>query len=486
MRSSRTITLFTERQDLSQWPSSFLFSILMHGTVIGLVAVGILYGPQKNSRVITEHYPVRRLDLRAPDLQKRASAASRVAYPGPHSTASTPAPGGQQTEPPAALRLVAKGAPGAQTLVQPDIHTKLTLAQEVPIPTTEIWTPAKTVVKTIVPPRPQAPTAADVHHSLDPPNEEVNLADLGISASDLASPKQAILPSTTSPVVVHGPEQVQLTPVTTSESQAQPTPAAVVSLSDLHMAEGTVTLPPVNETVSKASPGALAPGKGRAKDPAQSGNGNPAAKADGRGAGQGSGDKGVKGSKPDPSAAAGNRSGAKSGPAQGADSGSGAGTGSHPAYAVIKLPRDGEFGAVVVGSSMEERYPETAELWSGRLAYTAYLHVGLARSWILQYSLSREGDAAAGGSITRMEAPWPYDIVRPNIAPGSIDADALMVHGFVNQAGRFEQLAIVFPPQFAQARFVLDALALWQFRPATQGGQNIKVEVLLIIPETPE
>jgi hypothetical protein len=61
-----------------------------------------------------------------------------------------------------------------------------------------------------------------------------------------------------------------------------------------------------------------------------------------------------------------------------------------------------------------------------------------------------------------------------------------MVHGFVNQAGRFEQLAIVFPPQFAQARFVLDALALWQFRPATQGGQNIKVEVLLIIPETPE
>lgn len=487
MRSSRTITLFTERQEVSQWPSSFLFSILMHGTVIGLVTVGVLYGPQKNSRVLTEPYPVRRLDLHIPDLQRRASAAGKVAYPGPHSTAGTPAPEGQQNEPQAAMRLVAKAAPGAQTLVQPDIHAKVTLAEEVPVPTAVIWTPQKIVVKTIVPPKPQAPTAAEVQPSLDPPNEEVNLADLGISASDLASTKQVILPSTTSPVVVHGPEKAQITPATTSESQAQPTPAAVVSLSDLHMAEGSAALPPVNETVAKASPGALAPGKGQAKNTAaQTEKGNPVAKADGKGAGRGSTDKGAKSSKPDPSAAAGNRSSAKSEPVQGAETGSGTGAVGRPKYDVIKLPRDGEFGAVVVGSSMEEKYPETAELWSGRMTYSAYVHVGLARSWILQYSLSREGEAAAGGNITHIEAPWPYNIVRPNIAPGSIDADALMVHGFVNEAGRFEQLTVAFPPQFAQAGFVLDALARWEFRPATQGGRNVRVEVLLVIPEIPE
>jgi hypothetical protein len=80
-------------------------------------------------------------------------------------------------------------------------------------------------------------------------------------------------------------------------------------------------------------------------------------------------------------------------------------------------------------------------------------------------------------------APWPYSIVRPNIAPGAIDADALMVHGYVNQAGRFEALAIAFPPAFAQAQFVLDSLSQWQFRPATQNGKNVRVEVLLIIPE---
>jgi hypothetical protein len=139
----------------------------------------------------------------------------------------------------------------------------------------------------------------------------------------------------------------------------------------------------------------------------------------------------------------------------------------------------------VVGSSIEEKYPETAELWAGRLAYTVYLHVGLAKSWILQYSVPRAADAAVAGNVAHLEAPWPYCIVRPNIASGAIDADALMVHGFVNQSGRFEGLAIAFPAEFAQASLVLDALKQWQFRPATQNGQMARVEVLLIIPEVP-
>jgi hypothetical protein len=58
-----------------------------------------------------------------------------------------------------------------------------------------------------------------------------------------------------------------------------------------------------------------------------------------------------------------------------------------------------------------------------------------------------------------------------------------MVHGFVNQAGRFEGLDIVFPPQLPQAPFVLRSLQNWQFRPATQNGQVVRVEVLLIIPQ---
>jgi hypothetical protein len=67
-----------------------------------------------------------------------------------------------------------------------------------------------------------------------------------------------------------------------------------------------------------------------------------------------------------------------------------------------------------------------------------------------------------------------------------MDADALMIHGFVNQAGRFENLSILFPPEFAEAQLMLDSLRQWEFRPAGQNGQSVRVEILLIIPEEPQ
>jgi hypothetical protein len=188
----------------------------------------------------------------------------------------------------------------------------------------------------------------------------------------------------------------------------------------------------------------------------------------------------------DSSGSAGTRTGVNIWPAQQAAAGNAEGSGNQPATTHITLPISGQFGAVILGASLKEAYPETAELWSGRLAYTVYLHVGLAKSWILQYSLSREDNAAASGNIAHIDAPWPYNIVRPNLDPGAVDADALMVHGFVNRAGRFEGLRVAFPQEFAQAKFVLDTLAQWQFRPAVQNGQNVKVEVLLIIPAQEE
>jgi hypothetical protein len=84
--------------------------------------------------------------------------------------------------------------------------------------------------------------------------------------------------------------------------------------------------------------------------------------------------------------------------------------------------------------------------------------------------------------MVRVEAPWPYDMTRPTLDAEAIDSDALMVHGFVDRAGRFEALSIAFPREFTQADAVLNALDHWQFRPATQNGEVAKVEVLLIIP----
>jgi hypothetical protein len=152
----------------------------------------------------------------------------------------------------------------------------------------------------------------------------------------------------------------------------------------------------------------------------------------------------------------------------------------------IALPKDGHFGSVIVNDALEQEFPELEGMWSGRIAYTAYLHVGLPKSWILQYSLPRSAEAAAGGTTSRLEAPWPYNIVRPNLAPDSIDADALMIRGVVDESGRFQNLTVVFPQPFSSAQFVLAALRQWQFRPAQQNGQAAKVDILLIIPETLE
>jgi hypothetical protein len=117
------------------------------------------------------------------------------------------------------------------------------------------------------------------------------------------------------------------------------------------------------------------------------------------------------------------------------------------------------------------------------MAYTVYLHVGLAKNWILQYSLPAAADS---GSAARIDPPWPYDMERPELARGDLNGDAIMVHGFVNESGRFERVAIVFPVDFVQTKFVLAALEKWRFRAAMRNGLLTTVEVLLIIPAESE
>jgi hypothetical protein len=441
MSSSSAITLFSEQLELDQKPYSFIFSILAHGLAIGLLLLGIISAPKVKSPTVTERYEVRHLELRTLDSELRRPVKNDVKTPPSQSKAQS-SPLDSRSDTPPVLRQVVQAPPGVQTLVQPDITKPITLTAEIPLPTVVIWNQKKTLVKTIVPPPPEAPPVADIKPSIQLPNEEQNLADLAIPASVLATNAMPVLTGTTSPLVVSGPKPTPPASLSTAQGDAQPTSTALMSLSDLRMANGEVSLPPVNSSASSSSPGAMAPGQGKNN-------------ADDQGAMADSGKNG---------SAMGNK------------------------YSTVHFTRqkDGQFGSVVVGSSLEEKYPETAALWNGRLSYTVYLPVGLARSWILQYSLSRSENAVQAGNISRIEAPWPYSILRPNIAPGIIGAEALMVHGFVNQDGRFEALAIAFPPEFSQAQFVLSTLNQWIFRPATQNGKNVKVEVLLIIPELPE
>ena len=480
MRSSRPISLFTERPQESQRPSALLVSILVHGLVVGIVIYGFLFAPRINMTAAADRYTLRDVELNRPDPERHQPTGNSGMYPSAHATTHSTVSHGGVTAPSSSLRQIERRVLADKTLLQPDTPMNKLVLKTTSVPSLLLWSAQKPKVQLITPPAPQKPATAVVRPSLERPNQEVNLADLAISPTAFTTPKPMPLPSSTSPVAVQGPEPERV-PETSSTSSIQPSSASVLALSDLRMNQGTVVLPPANQTAPGNPSGALAPGV--------SGNASQAGKGDLSSRGVEADAQRGQGTPGNPSGPGNNRNGADSGNAgsnSGAGTGAPGGEGGGASFTRINLPHDGKFGVVVVGSAMVEQFPETAEFWGGRLVYSVYLHVGLAKSWILQYSLPSSGDAAASGNITHLEAPWPFYIVRPNINAGEIEADALMIHGFVNKAGHFESLGVSFPAGFSQAKLVMDALQQWQFRPATQNGQNARAEVLLIIPEQEE
>jgi len=422
MEPSPTLNLFIQQTDLGPRPLTFVASIFLHILTIAIVTFGIAYRPPV-VKIATEHFEMRELDLHVPDL--------RMPPPKNH----IPSP----VRRPPAPRPVTPTKLAPQTLLQPDLLKYVSLPEKIPLPQILIWAPSKTPLMKVAPPVPQKLAAAAIKPEIERPNEEPRLADVNLASSFHPSDKSIVAPSTVSPVAIPGLDQVQAPPIASSQPSAEGTPAAIVSMSDLLMTDGTAILPAVNEAApsnDKADPG-------------------PGLSSTGEGSS-----------------------------ARGTDSGSD--LSGRLASTQVSLPKDGRFSAVIVGNALDDQFPELAGLWSGRLAYTVYLHVGLPRNWILQYSLPLSDDPSAGGTVIRLDAPWPYSIVRPDLAPGLVDADALIIHGFINQLGHFETLRIVIPQVFPQAQFVLAALDQWQFRPAMQGGLPAKVEVLLIVPEALE
>ena len=455
--------------------------------VIGLIALVLVFQPHIVERSLAERYTVRHLDLQMPDPPKMRPQNAGVKYPGP---VPDPAHAPKLEAPsakPAVARQVAQAAPAPQTLLQPKLPP-MVLKEKIPLPTVVLWKEENTPTPTIVPPQPKKIVAAVVPPAVQAPNEELTLDRVAVKPSTLTLTAQPIKASNTSPVVVQAPQPAAEPPQTTSKSNAQPTPTAIVALSDLR-ANGPVVLPAANQSASSGSSGVLE--AGRPEDVGKADNGS-SDKA-------GSGPNNASGSN---SEAAAHGNGKEQGGKTTGEGKSGQGAGSKGEVDVgtalasastgtgsverILLPKDGQFGAVVVGSSLEEVYPEAGELWSGRLAYTVYLHVGLSKSWILQYALPPASEAATSGNAAHLAAPWPYTIVRPNLPLEDLNSDALMVRGIVTVAGKFETLALAFPPRFPQTEFLLASLRQWEFRPAMQGGHPTAVEVLLIIPEESE
>ena len=407
MSSSSTVTLFTEPSDLGPRPTSIAASFVLHTLAIAVVWFGFAYMPPF-ARVSTERFRVRELDLNMPD-DARVSPP-RIPYPAAAPGAHAPASEGKPKPSDPALREVAQATPGPQTLIQPDVENPVKLPDQIPVPQVVIWTPSSVPVKKVVPPTPQKPASSDVKPSVERPNEEITLADVNVTASFHPTPKPIIAASTTSPVAVHVPQQLQRPPITSSQSAAQPTPASILSLSNLRMKEGIATLPPVNESVVVKGPGTLA---GQGKDAASQGKDNSAAKP-----GQGGSSQGSAGNPSNQGAGAGQGLAFKvSGPGlaapsnkpQGPETGSGSSPDSlendRPSTTAVSVPKDGHFSAIITNSSLDDRYPEIEGTWNGRIAYTVYLKVGLSHSWVMQYSLPRAVDASQGGPVAHLDGP---------------------------------------------------------------------------------
>lgn len=442
-RRQDIVTLFGAEPSDSGPISGLALSGILHLGAAAPLVFGLLHVPRIREPIVTEHYSLRHLELHSPEVQDRAASQYGDAASAARAALAEQIPA-------AALPDLPHATPGKQTLLQPQFRTRQTLAVESPIPSIMIWTPELVPVKQIVAPVPEKPTVVEAKPSADLPNTQTQIAEHSLAPADREPKIPTPSASSSSPVALKAVSLVHLPPATVSNSTRQPTPTSVLSISEVRMDEGTVMLPPVNETQSLDLKGTamvrpaavVAPAK--APVAAQAGNAASAA----------------------PSASVGDLNGTAQG------------TTEH-----VQLPRDGKFNFVVVGTSLAEQYPEILQIWSSRVAYTAYLHVGTARNWILQYAQLRFVDTAANGTTGRLEAPWPYDIFCPNLANRDLNGDALLIHGILNESGRLESLAIAFPAQFPRAAFVLNALKQWQFRPAFRQGKATAVEVLLIIPE---
>ena len=445
---SEPISLFSTSRFPVYSPVAVIASVSMHVVGGWLIFFAVFSAPVVNDETRIPDLELRHIDLHAP--AQHSKYAPFVPHPG--------AAGAGKANQAPELAHLRNTDPSHQLLVQPDLPLHVEMPSKLAVPAMVLWTPRELhAPKKILAPHPDNPATADAKPSPEAPNQEPELDENGISSTIVSTQEAALRPSSTVPLRLRNarPSTAPITSIT--QSQQDPTSAQILSISDLAADEGPLLLPPIN-----ASPSASAATEAtmRATEKARSNSNGVVQDAD-KGAGQG--------------AAA-----YSANPEAAADAGAGSGAG--VSRTLIQHSASGHFGAVVIGSNLDERFPELGTSWRGRIAFTVNLHLGTARSWVLQYSLPQDEVVAANGQYLRIDPPWPVSIVRPNLPAELFHSDSILVHGFVTPEGRFEDLSLVFPTDFAQGRFVIDSLAQWSFRPAAQSGQPIRVEVLLAIP----
>jgi hypothetical protein len=148
---------------------------------------------------------------------------------------------------------------------------------------------------------------------------------------------------------------------------------------------------------------------------------------------------------------------------------------------------------VVIQSGGQDMFPDGVGYLSGRPVYTVYLPVGKRKRWILQYCKPGKGQRVVNEEEaeepravkltqgTAVKAPFPLVTYQPAIVLKT-GIEYLMVHGTIDATGTFQGLQVIQGDAEDTNKQLLASLAQWQFRPATQDGRPLGVEVLLAVP----
>lgn len=490
--SELEIELLVDWTDPSRGLSGSAISIGMHVAVGTCLIFGLNHTPSFRS-VPHTRTETRYLDVRNTRPKLIYGSAHAEAALGSANNRSGPVSYDAPTpiQQPLALR-------GTQTLIQPDAPKSVLLPELTPIPFVAVWAAKLPTLSPKISTPVQQVAVPNQHPKIATPNQEVTASDINLASTPFKSPVPMPQATTQTPVAAPENKTPPVSALAVSSAAGSAEPARVISLSDLHLKNGTVTIPLANTSVMPSTTDAMTMARsnkdakgGQANTPGPS---NPEARS-----GPATERAGTPGGSPNPSAhsGAGDSKGGNSGASGSKAVGPGAGGSKAGGAAVgesgdgdsgasdnarIRYPKDGQFGVVIVGNNLANEYPEAAELWNGRMIYTVYVHVGSGKSWILQYAPVRNlaSDKVAG--VTKPDAPWPYELVRPALTWADGDSETVMMHGFVTDAGRLERLELLLPTGFPQEQIIQHALKLWQFRPAQQNGEAISVEVLLIIP----
>lgn len=464
--------------------SSFLLSLCVHGMALtGLWLLGTASVAQplrpapREDRSTTIHigdrlyfvaripeYRAQKIALRTEPKPAPRKAARQSAAPVEAPPPAIPAPA-RAFIPPAVRENFVSDTTLIQPLSPPDL-----VPQVKPLPSFEVWTgelQQPKLPKPFVAPGRRIQTPVSAEPLSAPPDLQLVHAD----PAPASMRANLVLPPTPAPLL----DPIPPTPVQQAMPSKVGDPVQILSLNPHPVPPAdTLEIPPGNVAARSEGSSTGTGSRSTASSPAA-----PAAN-----------------SATPSSATAGSEAAGKTSTATADVKVSGAAAGAGPAKkgpnesarTVILHPPTGSFDAIVVQSSPTDQFPESKDLLTGRPVYTVYISVGSAKDWTFYFCVPGEKSSTPGSAKvvelsagTPIQAPYPTRLVRPAVAIPAY-YNYVLVHGFVNATGHFENLRVVRPVRPDADQEILGSLSGWEFRPAARDGVRIGVEFLLAIP----